>query len=146
MNDVFSVRLVHKTDATTIVTGTVVSLSNGVYQMTYTLVKAGTYTMTITVQPGGSGPTYQIKDSPLQVQCNVNLVDTTKTTLTGVGVTQSTAGVVTTFKVTLFDSGNNQRETGGDTLLVTIGAITDIETFDHDDGTYTVQYKILDAS
>ena len=76
----------------------------------------------------------------------MNLVDTTKTTLTGVGVTQATAGVVTTFTVTLFDSGNNQRETGGDTLLVTIGAITDIETFDHDNGTYTVQYKILDAS
>lgn len=102
--------------------------------------------MTINVQPDGTGPTYQIKDSPLKVMCNVNLVDTTKTTLSGIGVTQATAGVVTTFTVTLFDSGNNQRETGGDTLLVEIGAITDIETFDHEDGTYTVQYKILDAS
>lgn len=29
---------------------------------------------------------------------------------------------------------------------MTIGSITEIETFDHDNGTYTVQYKILDAS
>jgi len=63
-------------------------------------------------------------------------------------VTNAVAGVVTTFTVTLFDDGNNQRETGGDTLVIKIdnGVIQDIETFDNDDGTYTVQYKILDAS
>jgi hypothetical protein len=67
-------------------------------------------------------------------------VDTSKTTLTGTGVTDTVAGVVSTFKVTLFDSGNNQREEGGDNLLIKIGggAITDIEVFDHNDGTYTV--------
>lgn len=77
----------------------------------------------------------------------MNEVDASMTTLTGTGVTDSMAGVVASFTVTLFDSGNNQREVGGDLLLVEISnGVTDIETFDNSDGTYRVDYKINDAS
>ena len=79
---------------------------------------AGSYTLKIWVQPGGSGPSYEIKDSGLTVTVAVNVVDASFTTLTGTGVTDSIAGVAATFTVTLFDSGNNQRKVGGDLLLV----------------------------
>lgn len=48
------------------------------------------------------------------------------------------------FLVSLYDIGNNHLLIGGDTLLVTIsGGITQIETFDNKNGTYTVEYQIL---
>ena len=99
------------------------------------------------MQPAGAGPSYAIADSGLPVVVSVNEVDASFTTLTGDGVTDSMAGVVASFTVTLFDSGNNQREVGGDLLLVEISdGITDIETFDNADGTYRVDYKINDAT
>ena len=94
------------------------ALSNGIYQIRYTISVAGSYTLKILVQPGGSGPSYDIKDSRLPVTVAVNVVDASFTTLTGTGVTDSIAGIVANFIVTLFDSGNNQREVGGDLLLV----------------------------
>ena len=48
----------------------------------------------------------------------MNEVDAANTVLSGEGVTDSMAGVVATFTVTLFDVGVNQRETGGDSILV----------------------------
>jgi hypothetical protein len=93
-NDVFVVKLVHDSNPSTIVEAVISSLSDGVYQVDYTLSKAGNYTMMTTVQPNGAGPSFQIKDSPLKVVCKVNLVDASKTTLTGVGVTDAIAGVV----------------------------------------------------
>ena len=39
--------------------------------------------------------------------CAVNEVDAANTQLSGDGVTDAMAGVVATFTVTLFDSGNN---------------------------------------
>lgn len=62
-------------------------------------------------------------------------------------MTDSVAGIVASFTVTLFDSGNNQREVGGDLLLVEISdSVTEIETFDNADGRYRVDYRIDDAS
>lgn len=61
------------------------------------------------------------------------------TVISGAGSTYTIAGVVTDFTVTLFDSGNNQRTSGGDQLAVTIvptpapSAVADIiniEVFD----------------
>lgn len=49
--------------------------------------------------------------------------------------------------MTLFDSGNNRRLIGGDSIFVTISnGITDIEVFDEQDGSQTVKYLINDAS
>ena len=127
--------------------GIVTALEDGTYEIRYTVSVAGTYELTILVQPSGSGPSYPIRDSGLPVTVAVNEVDASLTTLTGDGVTDSMAGVVASFTVTLFDSGNNQREVGGDLLLVEISdGVTDIETFDNADGTYLVEYKINDAS
>ena len=128
-------------------TGTVTATDNGIYEIRYTVSVAGSYTLEIRVQPGGSGPTYEIKDSGLPVVVAVNEVDASLTTLTGDGVTDSMAGVIASFTVTLFDSGNNQREVGGDLLLVEISnGVTEIETFDNNDGTYRVDYLINDAT
>ena len=122
-------------------TGTVSALENGTYEIRYTVSVAGNYTLEIRVQPAGAGPSYAIADSGLPVVVSVNEVDASFTTLTGDGVTDSMAGVVASFTVTLFDSGNNQREVGGDLLLVEIsGGVTDIETYDNTDGTYRVDY------
>jgi hypothetical protein len=47
------------------------------------------------------------------------------------GITDATAGIVQSFLVTLFDSGNNKLQVGGDTLLVQItNNQNNIETFD----------------
>lgn len=100
----------------------------------------------IQLKPKGSANTYAIKGSPFSVSCSVTTTDTSKTILTGNGVTAAVAGIQDTFKVTLFDSGNNQRTSGGDTLLPTISnGVTDIEYFDNKYGTYRVDYIILSA-
>ena len=144
MSDVFTVTISNDQNS---YTGSVAPLSNGLYKIEYTIPVAGLYTLKILVQPAGVGPAYEIKDSGLPVRVAVNEVDASLTTLTGGGVTDSIAGEVTSFTVTLFDSGNNQREIGGDLLLVEISdGVTDIETFDNADGTYHVDYKINDAS
>lgn len=66
--------------------------------------------------------------------------------LTGLGTTDATAGVVENFLVTLFDSGNNRLQVGGDTLLVQItNNQNNIETFDQNNGTYIVKYQINTA-
>jgi len=145
-DDVFAVTLTHKADPATVVNGVVTAQEDGIYEITYTLSKSGEYMLDVTLQPGGTGPSYLIKNAPFNVICSVTTVDASNTVLSGTGVTDTIAGEVATFTVTLFDSGNNQREMGGDTLLVTITGITDIETFDNNDGTYQVDYKILDAS
>jgi hypothetical protein len=50
---------------------------------------------------------------------------------------------VQSFIVTLFDSGNNKLQKGGDTLLVQISNNQNsIETFDQNNGTYLVNYQI----
>ena len=143
-NDVWTVTVSNSQNS---YTGTVTPLSNSLYKIEYTVSVAGDYTLNIMVQPSGVGPSYHIKDSKLPVKVAVNEVDASLTTLTGTGVTDSIAGVVASFTVTLFDSGNNQREVGGDLLLVQISdGVTDIETFDNHDGTYRVDYRINDAS
>jgi len=61
-------------------------------------------------------------------------------------VTNAVAGIVYTFVVTLFDSGNNRLSIGGDTLQVIISPLqTNIEYFDNQDGSYLVMYKITQA-
>jgi hypothetical protein len=128
------------------VTGTVTKHQNGIYKTAYTLKKAGKYNMVIQLKPKGSTNTYAIKGSPFSVTCSVTTTDPSKTTLTGAGVTAAVAGIQDKFTVTLFDSGNNQRTSGGDTLLLTISnGVTAIEYFDNKDGTYKVEYKILAA-
>ena len=61
---------------------------------------------------------------------------------------------MTQFRVTLFDSGNNQRSYGGDQLNVVIspsdGSVLSqpigIEVFDNNDGTYDINYKVLEST
>lgn len=64
--DVFTVKLTHKTN---VVTGAVTSVSNGIYRVKYTLMVAGEWDLQILVQPGGSGPSYPIRDSGQKVVC-----------------------------------------------------------------------------
>ncbi len=67
MLDVFTVRLTHKLN---VVNGVVTKVSNGIYQVKYTLLVAGGWNLEILVQPGGgSGPFYPIKDSGQTVIC-----------------------------------------------------------------------------
>lgn len=68
------------------------------------------------------------------------------TVLTGEGVTDAVAGIVQNFTVTLYDSGNNRLEVGGDTITVqTTPSQSSIEIFDQLDGSYLVKYMITDA-
>ena len=117
-DDVFSVYLTNTANPQITYTGTSTAIADGIYQLEYTILVSGSYLLEIMVQPGGTGPAYHIKDSNLAVVCVVNEVDASNTVLSGQGVTDSMAGVVATFTVTLFDVGQNQRETGGDSILV----------------------------
>ena len=144
--DVYSVTLTNAADSQIIVNGVVTSLSNGLYQMTYKLSVAGAYNIAIYLQPGGVGQSYQIAQSPFKVVCQITTSDSSKAVLTGLGTTDATAGVVQNFLVTLFDSGNNRLQVGGDTLLVQItNNQNNIETFDQNNGTYIVKYQINTA-
>jgi hypothetical protein len=59
------------------------------------------------------------------------------------GVTDAVTGILQTFVVTLYDSGNNRLDIGGDTLQVSISPDqTYIETFDNEDGSYLIKYRI----
>lgn len=66
MLDVFTVKL---TRGSNVVNGVVTQVSNGIYQVKYTLLVAGKWNLDILVQPGGSGPFYPIKDSGQTVIC-----------------------------------------------------------------------------
>lgn len=76
----------------------------------------------------------------MSVKCKVSLADATNTVISGAGITETIAGVVTYFHVDLYDVGNNHLEVGGDTLDVSItpGPISAIEIFDLNNGTYSV--------
>lgn len=77
------------------------------------------------------------------MQCRVTNAAPINTILSGESVTAAVAGVVEAFVVTLYDIGNNRLTVGGDTLLVTITPNQyNIETFDNEDGSYFVKYRI----
>jgi hypothetical protein len=80
----------------------------------------------------------------------VSTTDTANTVLSGPGLTNAIAGDLTSFTVTLYDSGNNQRTSGGDNVVVTITStsynITAIQVTDNNKGTYTVNYIVTDAT
>lgn len=72
----------------------------------YTIEKAGEYTLDIQVQPGGSGPSYPISDSPLPVTVAVDVVSIENTVLAGtIETVDAVAGIMDSFSVTLYDSG-----------------------------------------
>jgi hypothetical protein len=111
--------------------------------------------MTIEIQPNGSGPYHAIAASPFPIVCQVSQTDPSRTVISGAGASFTTAGALTDFTVTLFDSGGNQRTSGGDQLAVQIvptvgtltpGSVSGIEVFDQLDGTYTVRYEVVDSS
>jgi hypothetical protein len=109
--------------------------------------------MTIEVQPQGTSTYHQIKGSPFQIVCQVTDTVSANTIISGAGSIGTVAGALTDFTVTLFDSGNNQRTSGGDQVAVTIeptpgpgSPVADVEVFDNHDGTYRVRYVINDAS
>lgn len=122
----------------------------GEWDVTYTLTVAGTYDMTIKLTPQGSSVAEEIWGSPFEVVCSVSTTDPANTVISGTGATAAIAGEIESFIVTLYDSGSNQRDSGGDSLGITITStshtITDFETFDNGDGTYTTNYKVTDAS
>jgi len=133
------------------VTGTATaSATAGEWDIAYTLTVAGTYALTIELTPSGSSVAEEIFGSPFAVICSVSTTEPANTVISGTGATAATAGEIESFTVTLYDSGNNQRDSGGDSLGITITStsytITDFETFDNDDGTYTINYKVTDAS
>ena len=91
--------------------------------------------MTIRLQPNGVGSLYPISTSPFTINCIVSSSDPLNTVLSGLGVTNAITGNPTDFLVTLHDSGNNQRTSGGDNIAVLITSIshtiTAIEIFDN---------------
>jgi hypothetical protein len=76
--------------------------------------------MSVQVQPNKEGPYYEIQDFPQTVTCQVTTAWPEYTTLTDDGVTDAVAGIIQTFTVTLFDSGNNRLTIGGDTLGISM--------------------------
>lgn len=138
-------------DGLTTVNGVIAAVSDGEWTVTYTLTVAATYDFVVNIRPDGSTVTEQIYGSPFSVVCSVSNTDPSKTVISGTGSTTATAGEVTTFTVTQFDSGNNQRTEGGDALGVTVtgsdsSVVTAIEVFDNNDGTYTVNYMVTKSS
>jgi hypothetical protein len=157
--DNFKVTLTHQTQTIDPVEGTITYLSEAVnkYKVEYTLLVAGPYLLRVQVQPNrnanADGPWYDLAQSPLQVEAVVTEAYAYNTKLTGAGVKDATAGILQTFTVTLFDVGDNQLVSGGDTLQITITDQADpfeeeraIEIFDNDDGTYLVKYLITKAA
>jgi hypothetical protein len=137
------------------VSATVTALADGVWQLQYTLTKVSDlWTLSILVQPNGAGPAYHVQGSPFTIICQENVTAPANTVISGAGATAAIAGDTTDFTVTLFDSGNNQRTSGGDQVAVTItsaagGAASTaqgIEVFDLEDGTYTIRYNVLGTS
>ena len=134
------------------VSATIAAVSAGIWSIKYTLpIASEEYIMKVEVQPNGDGPYYQIPGSPFPLICQVTTTDPVNTVISGDGSTDTIAGDPTNFTVTLFDSGNNQRTSGGDQLAVTIvpdagSPITDIDIYDHEDGTYTVSYVVFDTA
>ncbi len=116
-------------------TVTVTPVANGEYQVQYTLTQAGEYKMTVRMQANGVGSMYPIASSPMTIKCIVSTTDPLNTVLSGLGVTNAVAGTPTDFLATLFDSGANQRTSGGDTLSVSLTSlshtITSLEVFDN---------------
>jgi hypothetical protein len=115
--------LVH-TDGTVVTGAAVASGTAGEWDVSYTLTKAGTYTMTISLTPSGSAVAEEVYGSPFTVICAVSVTDPANTVLSGTGATAATAGEVESFIVTLYDSGSNQRDEGGDSLGVTITSLS----------------------
>ena len=150
--DLFSVVLTLTTDNTVTVSGTVTSISSGTYSAIYTLVVPGTYTMSITIKVGGTGAATAISGSPYSVTCSVSNTDPSKTDVSGTGIISATAGELATFIITTKDSNGNKRTSGGDTIEVAIsnGVVTltynSIQIIDSNNGQYTVNYIITDAS
>ena len=89
-------------------------VSDGYYQVTYTLTVAGTYTLEVEIQPDSAGSFYPIEGSPFTVDCIVSSTDPANTALSGAGLTVATAGETATFSITLYDAFVNQRTSGGD--------------------------------
>lgn len=112
----------------------------------------GDYKLDISIQYNGQGSFYALSTSPFYIKCHVTTTDARWTTITGEGKNYAIAGIPNGFLVTVFDQGNNQQQTGGDRIAVTIVSqsglitITEIEIFDNQDGTYRVKYEVNDAS
>ena len=131
------------------------ALGDGIWQLQYTLTRVSSlWNLSIMVQPNGAGPAYHVQGSPFTIVCQENVTAPVNTVISGDGATSAIAGNTTDFTVTLFDSGNNQRKSGGDQVAVTITAAPagttstaeGIEVFDQEDGTYTIRYKVLSTS
>jgi len=87
--------------------------------------------LTAMIKPFGTNSFQHLKESGALVVCQVTKADPSKTLLSGEGTTQAIAGVVSEFVVTLYDSGNNQLESGGDTVDVTVAPNSgSVEVFD----------------
>lgn len=111
-------------------------VSDSVYEVTYTLTKVGVYTMQVR-----NANLEHLFDSQTQITCQATQADPTNTVLTGDALTDATAGIIYTFNVTLFDSGNNRLPAGGDSLTILLEpdlTSTKTEIFDNNDGSYTV--------
>lgn len=67
--DKFTVTLTQINNPSNVVNGLVTPVSNGIFQVTYTLMIAGNYSMLILVQPGGAGPSYSISNSGAIAVC-----------------------------------------------------------------------------
>ena len=117
--DVFTVTLSNTAGGST-VNGVVSATGNGRYQSTYTLSTAGTYEMSISVQPSGSGSSLTVKGSPFAVVCVDSTTDPSQTQMSGNALTTAIAGQIMSFTVTLKDAQGNIRTSGGDTLVVTL--------------------------
>lgn len=75
-------------------TGSFTAVSDGVYDISYTLDKAGQYLLTLEIQLASAGPFYPIKDTGILVTVSINQVDASNTLLSGPGLTDSVAGEV----------------------------------------------------
>jgi hypothetical protein len=93
----------------------------GVWQLQYTLtLVSNNWTLSIMLQPNGAGPAYHVSGSPFTIVCQEAITAPVNTRITGDGAINAIAGNTTDFTVTLYDSGDNQRSSGGDQVAVTI--------------------------
>lgn len=138
-------------DPDTPIIPTITAVSNGIYNLFFTIDLIGDYSFKINLKPQGSLTTYTFDNTNILTDITTvsNVVDITKTLITGDGYTKATAGIQSSFTLALFDTnGNKLTDNSNDvsfTLISGLETATMINVTKQASGDYLCEYKIFDS-